>query len=329
MKLRLALAALLLGAPMGCALPYGTFTWASGIDDMIELGLLPDEGHITVTLLRDGHGVPGDRIVLRTHPETIVLSANDEGQVQFPVSLSLREQNPWMELRSASGPLPLWSRKIGWGANFTVNCDPENPRAIVHGDLAALQTLEVGLDAIHYEAGLAPLPVEAHAARLTAARSGLREFFGIDPPPIAVALVTANFEHIRFPADARGRQVWVVGAPNEMTEEYSTLVHEWAHDVLSQGLQVVDDPGDRFLEDGLCEWSAHWVEKRTDASGAFGGGWPNGIGRISPGPCSQRATSTMTWLIERGHWALAALGRCIWWRKRPGWPRDSMTGCTC
>ena len=268
MKMHLALKALLLGVLVGCAVPYGIFTWASGIDDMIELGLLPDEGHVTVTLLRDGRGVPGDRIVLRTRPETIVLTTNDAGQVQFPVSLRLREQSPWMEIRSASGPLPLWSRKIGWGANLTFDCDPENAGALVHGDLATLETLEVGPDALHYEAGLAPPMVEAHASRLAASRRGLRDFFGIDPPPIAVAVLNANFEHIRFPADAKGRPVWVVGAPNEMAKEYSKVVHEWAHQILSQDFEMVDDPADRFLEDGLCEWSAHWVEKRSAASEA-------------------------------------------------------------
>ena len=58
MKMHLALKALLLGVLVGCAVPYGIFTWASGIDDMIELGLLPDEGHVTVTLLREPWTVP-------------------------------------------------------------------------------------------------------------------------------------------------------------------------------------------------------------------------------------------------------------------------------
>ncbi|MFP8873205.1 MAG: hypothetical protein VCB42_01430 [Myxococcota bacterium] len=254
----------------GCGVPY---RWAAeGIDaeGLIEAGWLKDGERVRLTILREGKPAAGHRLILKTRPEPLVLEIGPEGVVEVPVSRELLAENPWVEVRGQHGAIPLWSLDARFG--FSVSSGGqicEEAGEITLYDPATLRLTEVGPDAVYADPGVPEQDIEAAARLVAREREALKQLFGKDPVPIAVALLDSDPEVYRFGPDRRGRTIWGVRSSERQDDSRTigTVVHEWTHGILRENFSAGDDPDARYLEDGLCEFAAHRVHLAIRGAG--------------------------------------------------------------
>jgi hypothetical protein len=118
----------------------------------------------------------------------------------------------------------------------------------------------VGIDRIYGERGVPADAVGVMGELLRRERSALTQVVGLEPPPLAVAMLAGDPGDVRTTGDAGGRPVQPVRARERSTDSLriGTLVHEWMHDVVYVSGARADEDG-RYLEDGLCDLAAHRV----------------------------------------------------------------------
>jgi hypothetical protein len=118
----------------------------------------------------------------------------------------------------------------------------------------------VGIDRVYGERGVPTEAVGAMGELLRRERAALTQVVGIEPPPLAVAMLASDPEDVRTTQDAGGRRVQPVRARERSTDSLriGTVVHEWMHDVVSVTRARADEDS-RYLEDGLCDLVSHRV----------------------------------------------------------------------
>jgi len=240
-----------------CSFHYRSLSDPMGAETLIDHGYFSD-GKLRGTVFRGEKPAEGHRVILRTQPEPLVLEIGPGGIVDVPINRKIIAENPTVEVHGPHGAVPLWNLSFTWA--FTVSgC--KNGDESEFFDPADLRVKEVGRDAVYSDVGVPPEQVEAAATLLSQEREVLRELFGIDPAPIAIALLDSDPKSFSFKSDSRGRPVWGIRSSKRRddTMVISFVVHEWTHGILRENIGIRHSPDARFLEDGLCEYVAQRV----------------------------------------------------------------------
>lgn len=247
----------------GCGLSYRQAAGIFDAEPLLEDGWLEDGDAVSLTILRDGKPAAGHQLIVRTQPEPFVADISEQGVVEIPLRSAWLNENPWVEVRNSEGAVPLWRLKaqLSFSASLNSSICKTHVRTTFY-DLGHLRARAVGPDVVYAEPNVPAEEIEKAARLLERERAALRDLFGKQPAAIGVVLLEADPERYRFNTDPKGRPVFGIrhSERNDVSKTVGTVVHEWTHKILENNFEIKNDPGARYLEDGLCEYIAHRTE---------------------------------------------------------------------
>jgi hypothetical protein len=128
-------------------------------------------------------------------------------------------------------------------------------------DASVLPSFASGVDRVYVGADVDPVLGVAAGRELASIRTDYVAVTGIEPPPIAIALLVDPL-NLRTPHDREGRPVWTIDAPQFARDgDLSLIAHEQTHAILRR--RFPEDARARFVEEGLGNLVAHLVMKRA------------------------------------------------------------------
>lgn len=241
-------------------IPYADFAEQMGFGAGNDSPLLAD-GDTVLFEVRDGQSgelLDGARLFVGE-----VEIPGELGRFRIPVDHTLVKPNP--NIRLVLPPQHEGPVRFSFGVDFTMSqaCGGEKAaatRALVVLD--AWQIIPVGPDRIYLEPPYSPSDA-AHLERLLReARAFLVEVSGVEPPPIAIGMMSDTAPERYARGDRDQRTVWLAGAARSREDGFiGFIVHEWTHGLLKQ-LGFPRDSALRYIEDGLAELLGHLAEQR-------------------------------------------------------------------
>jgi hypothetical protein len=209
-----------------------------------------------------GRPIQGLTMIIAAEGEALTLVSDANGRLAFPVSSTLLNANPEVEIERPPGAERFY---MALNVSLKHACDggtrPGLPPLV--RDFERLPVRDFGPDRVYAERGVAAEAVQRTGERLAHARALFVELTGAPPPAIGVMLTKIEAPSMGS-QDRAGRVVWPVSEPSVANGSgLLTLVHEWTHAVMHELLTGERNDRARYVEDGLCEVMSHLAYERA------------------------------------------------------------------
>lgn len=250
-----------IAALIGCGTHrYAEYGSTVGFSELLAWGVVREGEPIKLALVErsTGRRRPGLRVGF-TDPKSSPLTSDASGVVAFPISRKMLDQNPKVHAEHAGDIYFRFVSELRCEQFEGVVAD-RKVRFVEAQEYLAWPHRDRDVDVVYAEPNVPVRILERAAGELVALRAMMRDVTGVEPPPIAAAIMVDDGTARMAPGPG-GRPVIGVRMDTADLLLAGPFVHAWMHRLLRVRV-IAPENGTRFLEEGLVDFTAHRVRER-------------------------------------------------------------------